>query len=278
MSFPIIDAHQHFWIYDPLRDGWITEEMKSLQRDFLPPDLEPVFNENLISGSVVVQSDQSAAENLFQLNLAANHSFIKGVVGWVDLQSPFLEEQLIDYKRFPKLKGFRHVLQGEQPRDRMLLPAFQRGIGLLNQYEYSYDLLILPDQLAFAEKLVAAFPEQRFVIDHLAKPFIRSGEIAEWYSDILRFAKYPQVYCKISGMVTEADWRNWQKEDFHPYLDAVLDAFGTKRIMFGSDWPVCLLAGSYREMKDIVSDYFSSFTVTEQSDFFSGNAMRFYQL
>jgi L-fuconolactonase len=278
MDILTIDSHQHFWKFDPVRDSWITEDMRVIQRDFFPSDLEPVLKENNVSGTVVIQSDQSESENHFQLGLAAENSFIKGVVGWVDLLSPDLEERLVYYRSFPKLKGFRHVLQGEKKRDLMLLPAFQRGIGLLSKYGFSYDLLIFPDQLRYAEKLVAAFPLQRFVIDHIAKPYIRTGDIEDWENDISKFSVYENVFCKISGLVTEADWTNWRKEEFRPYLDVIINTFGFSRIMFGSDWPACLPAAAYSEVKKIVSDYISSATTEQKTAFFSGNAIRFYQL
>jgi len=176
------------------------------------------------------------------------------------------------------MKGFRNLLQGEKHRDSMLDPSFQKGIGLLNKYGFSYDLLILPDQLGFAEKLVAAFPDQRFVIDHLAKPHIKKGIISDWKLSINKFAGYQNVYCKISGMVNEADWKYWEEKDFHPYMDIAMETFGTKRVMYGSDWPVCTLAGSYDDVKQIAGNYFNSFSISEQSDFFGGNAQAFYQL
>jgi len=278
MSYPIIDAHQHYWEFNPVRDRWITDEMKILQKDYLPSDAEILFNHNHISGSVAVQADSSESENQFLLELASHYPFIRGVVGWIDLQSEGLEERLKYYQKFPKLKGFRHLLQGEKQRDIMLNPVFKKGVGLLNKYEYCFDLLILQDQLEFAEMLAAAFPDQRFVIDHMAKPSIKNGMIAEWRLAIKKFAPLKNVYCKISGMVTEADFEFWEKDDFLPYINTVLETFGTKRIMFGSDWPVCLQAGSYEEVKQIAEDYFSSFSYAEQSDFFGGNAISFYRL
>ena len=274
----IIDAHQHFWKFDPVRDRWINDEMKVIQKDFLPADLEMLLKENAVDGTVVVQSDQSESENEFQLNNAEQHDFIKGVVGWVDLQSDEIDDKLARYKQFKKLKGFRHVLQGEAQRDLMLQPAFQRGIDLLSKFGFTYDLLILPDQLRYAKQLAANFPRQKFVLDHLAKPGIKSGEINEWKKDIAALASHENVYCKISGMVTEADWKQWKKNDFQPYLDVVVNAFGAKRIMFGSDWPVCLVAASYKEMKEIVDDYFSSFSQSEQDAFFGATAIEFYNL
>jgi L-fuconolactonase len=278
MEYPIIDAHQHFWNFDPERDRWITDEMKDLQRDWLPADIENIFRANHVAGSVVVQADPSENENDFLLDLADQYSFIKGVVGWIDLKSDRIEEKLKYYRQFSRMKGFRNLLQGEKRRDSMLDPDFQRGIRLLNKYGFSYDLLILPDQLEYAEKLVSAFPDQRFIIDHLAKPLIRKGIISDWKSGMEKFAGYQNVYCKISGMVNEADWKYWEETDFRPYLDAVVEAFGTKRLIFGSDWPVCLLAAAYDEVKRIASNYFNSFSISEQSDFFGLNAQGFYQL
>ena len=273
-----IDSHQHFWKFDPIRDSWIDDSMSAIQRDFYPADLQPVLQANGISGCVTVQSDQSEAENDFQLQHAAAHDFIKGVVGWVDLQADNVAERLSYYQQFKKLKGFRHVLQGETDRALMLKPAFKNGISLLQQFGFTYDILIFPDQLYYSRELVAAFPDQPFVIDHIAKPGIKDGTIDDWKKGMQAIAAYENVYCKISGMVTEADWRNWKEPDFKPYLDVVVEAFGTKRILFGSDWPVCLVAASYAKMMDIVKNYFNAFSKDEQTLFFGGNATRFYKL
>ena len=225
-----------------------------------------------------MQSDQSEAENDFQLANADQYDFIKGVVGWVDLQADNIKERLAYYSKFKKLKGFRHVLQGEPQRDFMLRPAFKRGIGLLNKYGFTYDILIFPDQLGYTKEFVASFPDQKFVIDHIAKPYIKDKKIDEWKRDISEVAQFENVYCKVSGMVTEADWKAWKKEDFIPYLDAVVESFGTNRLMYGSDWPVCLVAASYENMLGIVKDYFSSFSSEEEKQFFGGNARKFYDL
>lgn len=273
-----IDSHQHFWKFDPLRDSWIDQSMAVIQRDFLPEDIKPLLLANKMDGSVVVQSDQSEAENNFQLTNANQNDFIKGVVGWVDLQSEDIHERLSYYSQFKKMKGFRHVLQGEKQRDFMLRPAFKRGIAALHQFGYTYDILIFPDQLDYTREFLKSFSYQPFVIDHIAKPYIKDQKIDEWKKDILAIAKYDNVFCKVSGMVTEANWRNWKKEDFHPYLDIVLQAFGVNRLMFGSDWPVCLVAASYTEVGNIVSEYFSSLSKDEQNAFFGGNAARFYNL
>lgn len=273
-----IDAHQHFWKFDPVRDSWIDDSMKVIQRDFLPDDLEPVLLKNGFDGCVSVQSDQSPAENMFHLQLADQFGFIKGIVGWVDFQAADIEDQLSAYRKFGKLKGFRHVLQGEKQRDFMLRPAFKRGISHLQRFGYTYDVLIFPDQLAYVLEFVRSFPDQPFVVDHLAKPYIKRGEIVQWRKDITQLAQFNHVYCKVSGMVTEADWSSWRPGDFKPYLDAVTEGFGTERIMFGSDWPVCLVAAGYEDVVDIPTQYYSSFSKDEQQAIFGENAKRFYNL
>jgi len=194
------------------------------------------------------------------------------------LQAGNVQERLAFYKSFQLMKGFRHILQGEKDRSLMLKPAFMKGIAALKEFDYTYDILIYPDQLQFTEKFVTIFPEQKFVIDHIAKPDIRDKRIVDWRNDIQNFTAYENVYCKISGMVTEAGWDKWKREDFKPYLDIVVETFGTGRIMYGSDWPVCLVAASYEEMMDIVKNYFSSFSKDEQEKFFGLNAVTFYNL
>ena len=278
MYFDKIDAHQHFWKFDAIRDSWINGDMAILKNNFLPDQLASLLKENGIDGSVVVQSDQSEIENTFQLKNAAKNDFIRGVVGWVDLQSAEIEDRLAYYQQFKKLKGFRYVLQGETQRDLMLTPSFKKGISLLNKYGFTYDLLILPDQLKYVKELVEAFPEQLFVIDHLAKPAIKNKDITDWKKDIVALAPYNNLYCKISGMVTEADLKNWKQENLTPYMDVVVETFGAKRLMYGSDWPVCLLAASYHQTKNIVDSYFSTFSITEQEDFFGKTATEFYKL
>lgn len=273
-----IDAHQHFWKFDPVRDAWITDEMSAIQKDFMPKDIFPLLQQYEFAGTVVVQSDQSEEENMFQLKNAAQYDFIKGVVGWVDLQAANVEDRLTYYAQFNKMIGFRHVLQGETDRALMLKPAFKNGISLLNKYNFTYDILIFPDQLEYAAELVKEFPNQMFVIDHIAKPDIKNKKIKDWEKDIQNIAEAENVYCKISGMVTEADLKNGKKEDFHPYMDTVVEAFGTNRIMYGSDWPVCLLAAPYGSVLDIVKEYFSSFSKNEQDNFFGKNACTFYNL
>lgn len=274
-----IDAHQHFWNYTASEFDWINDEMKIIRKDFLPGDLKPLLDENNIDGCIAVQARQTEEENDFLLKLADEFNFIKGVVGWVDLMAVDVEDKLNYWKAHKKLKGFRHILQGEINRALMLDEAFKNGINLLKQFNFTYDILIFPDQLGYSLELVKQFPEQKFVIDHIAKPYIKSNEITTWQKDIEAFKQCENVWCKISGMVTEAQWNNHSLQTFKPYLDVVTETFGTKRIMYGSDWPVCLVAASsYNEVLQIVKDYFSSFSEDEKNDFFGNNAVRVYDL
>jgi L-fuconolactonase len=244
----------------------------------MPGDLKRILHRNCFEGCVAVQATQSEEETNFLIQLAHEHDFIKGVVGWVDLRADNISERLAYYKQFNIVKGFRHILQSENPRDMMLHPQFKKGIAALNQFGFTYDLLILPDQLKNSIKLVTEFPDQKFIIDHLAHPNIKSQEMDLWEKDIRQIAQCENVYCKISAMVTNADWHHWEKEIFKPYIDVALHAFGGNRILFGSDWPVCLLASDYDQTLDIVLDYFSLFTDEEQEKFFGKNAVRFYNL
>jgi len=277
MRAPCIDSHQHFWQYDAVKHDWINDEMAVIRRDFLPADLLPVLQQNQVDGCVAVQADQTEAETDFLLQLSREHSFIKGVVGWVDLRADSIQDRLAYYAQFPAIKGFRHVLQGEAPAF-MLQPSFVRGIAALQSFNFTYDILIFPQHLQAAIELVKQFPDQPFVIDHIAKPYIKAGFIDEWKKDIQSIAKYNNVHCKISGMVTEGDFTQWKKADFAPYLEVVTAAFGVKRLLFGSDWPVCLSAASYEQMISIVREYFASFSADEQALLFGKNATEFYHL
>lgn len=270
-----IDAHQHFWHFDPIRDAWIDDAMRVIRRDFLPEDLKPVLDQNQIDGCIAVQAAQDDNETEFLLKLAAENDFIKGVVGWVDLQTHDLADRLESYRGREFLKGFRHVLQGE-PAEYMLRPAFVQGVRMLHRYGYTYDILIFPNQLPSAEKLVAQCPEQRFVLDHLAKPYIKAGAIDAWKKDLNALAGHNNISCKLSGLITEADYQTWTYEQLLPYLDAAFEVFGTDRLMFGSDWPVCLVAGAYAGVIGIVEKYTAGFSEDEKAKIFGLNAMRFY--
>jgi len=273
-----IDSHQHFWRYDPARLGWIDDNMGVLKRDFLPEQLAAELDANNMDACIAVQADQSEQETLFLLDLAKRSRRIAGVVGWIDLVSPQLDQRLKFFSQFEKLRGVRHVAQSE-PDDRFLLrPDFTRGISRLQEFGFTYDILIYPKQLPAAIELVARFPKQRFVVDHLAKPEIKTKNIAAWAALIGSMGRNPNVYCKLSGLVTEADWRRWTAADFDPYLDAVFESFGEDRLMFGSDWPVCLLAASYKQVKDIIANYVDTKAPKAKEKIFGANAIQFYDL
>jgi L-fuconolactonase len=273
-----IDAHQHFWQFDPVRDSWINDEMSVIRKDFLPENLEPILKENKIDGCVSVQADQSEVETLFLLKHAEDNAFMKGVVGWVDLRSPEIENRLDYFSQYNKLKGFRHIVQAEPDDEFLLRNDFCNGISLLHSRNYTYDILIYPKHLQAAIKFVNLFPNQAFAVDHLAKPFIKKKDINGWKKEISALAGSANVWCKLSGMVTEADWKNWREGDFKPFLDVVFDAFGTNRLMYGSDWPVCLVASTYKSQLSIVENYIASFSESERSDIMGNNAVRFYNL
>jgi len=273
----IIDTHQHFWKYDATRHDWINEDMRAIRKDFLPEQLAPLLKENQVEGCVSVQVDQTTEETDFLLALAKEHSFIKGVVGWVDLRSSNLEDTLENYRDAKALKGFRHIIQG-QAAGFMLQPNLIQGLKKLATQHYTFDLLIYADQLKEANEFIKQVTELPIVIDHVAKPNIKNSEIEEWKKEITALAKYSNVYCKISGMATEANWETWTMANLQPYLDTVVEAFGTERIMFGSDWPVCLVATSYAKWLNGVQNYFNTFSSTEQESIFAGNAIKFYKL
>ena len=270
-----IDAHNHFWNYDAVKHSWIDGSMTAIQQSFLPIEFEKILNENGIDGCVAVQVEQNLEENDYLLALADKHSFIKAVVGWVDLRADDLDEQLRKLSQQQKLKGFRHIAQAEA-NDFLSAQAIKNGVAKLAEYNFTFDILVFPQQLPAAIELVKACPNQKFVLDHLAKPYIKSGEINQWKKDITELSKNENVYCKISGMVTEADWQNWKLADFIPYIEVAFQTFGANRLMYGSDWPVCLLAAEYQEVKNILSSYINTLSLTEQNQFWGNNAVDFY--
>ena len=273
-----LDAHQHFWKYHPKQHVWMTDAMAVLRRDYLPGELKPLLDASRFDGTIAVQARQMLDETEWLLALADEHEFIRGVVGWVDLCSRQLREQLGRFSKDPKLYGVRHVVHDE-PDDRfMLRPEFRRGIEQLHEFGLTYDLLLFPRHLPVAVKLVSEFPNQPFVLDHIAKPAIRDGQISPWKQDLERLAEFPNVWCKLSGLVTEANWQQWRPEEFHRYLDIVVGAFGTDRVMIGSDWPVCTLAGDYRSSMRIVTDYAQQFPAAIREGMLGGNGARFYHI
>jgi L-fuconolactonase len=275
-----IDAHQHFWQYSPTEYPWIGTGMERLARDYLPGDLEAVARPHGIVGSVAVQARQSPEESRWLLELAKRHPSIRGVVGWVDLRGDHVADELARLARQPGFLGVRHVVQDE-PDPRFLLGTdFIRGLRLLHQFGLTYDLLIYPQQLPAAVELVGLLPEQPFVLDHIAKPRLQgwrtAADRAEWERQMTALARQPNVFCKLSGLVTEADWRAWQPDDFRPYLELVIEIFGPRRLMFGSDWPVCRLAADYADVVGIVADAIGGLNAAEQAAIWGGTAQSFY--
>jgi L-fuconolactonase len=273
-----VDAHQHFWQYDPLAHAWMSEQMAPLRRDFLPDELRPQVAAAGFDGTVAVQARQSLEETRWLLKLADRHDFIRGVVGWVDLRSSGLRRQIEEFAGHAKFIGVRHVVHDEPDERFMLRPEFRRGIGLLAEFGLTYDLLLFPRHLPVALELVAEFPAQPFVLDHLGKPAIRDGRSSPWEDDVRALAGFSNVYCKRSGLVTEADWAIWRPEDFSRYLDVVFDAFGPERLMIGSDWPVCTLAGDYAGVMRIVEDRAAGLPLAARAAILGGNCARFYGL
>lgn len=273
-----LDAHQHFWKYNSADFGWITDEMAILRRDYLPHDLQPLLTANGFDGSIAVQAQHSVDEVRWLLDLAAQNPFIKGVVGWVDLCSPSLRAQLEEFKENRRLVGIRHVLQSEPDDEFMLRPEFLRGLAQLEEFGLVYDLLLYPRHLPCAARLAAELPRQTFVLDHIAKPSIAAGQLDPWRRDIAALAAFPNVCCKLSGMVTEAHWHQWTAPDFASYLDVVFEAFGPERLMIGSDWPVCTVAGDYNAVMDIVRNYIARCTADQRRAVLGENCARIYRI
>ena len=273
-----IDSHQHFWKYDPREYGWIDERMGALKRDFLPADLEPRLRAAGFDACVTVQARQTLEETAWLLELADRNPFVVGVVGWVDLCSRDAPAQLERFAKHPKLVGVRHIVQGEAD-DRFLLRAdFGRGIAFLEEFGLAYDILIHPRHLAVAAEFVKRFPRQRFVLDHLAKPEIARGEIRAWTRDVRALAAEPNVHAKLSGLVTEADWKRWTPDELRPYLDVAFACFGPGRLMAGSDWPVCTVAGDYGRVMGVITEYLGERPAAEREAVLGGNARAFWRL
>lgn len=274
-----IDSHQHFWRYNAGEYGWIDDSMSSLRRDFLPPDSVREMSRVGFDACVAVQARQTLEETRWLLELADAHPSIVGVVGWVDLQADDVREQLAAVASHPRLVGVRHIAQSE-PDDRFLVrPAFCRGIAALAEFALAYDILIYSRHLPAAAELVSRFPEQRFVLDHAAKPPLKSGDLRAWERDLRHLAGFPNVYCKLSGLITEAEWTGWTEAPLEQCLDVVLQAFGADRLMIGSDWPVCTLAADYAETMALVTDWMVMMVSDAQWDAIAGgNAQRFWRL
>jgi len=274
----IIDSHQHFWNYEPVKHEWIDDSMAVIRRDFTPQNLQKVYAENGIDGCVAVQADQTLEETDFLLDAAAKHDFIKGVVGWADLRANTIESTLEKYSDQDKLKGFRHVVQGEPDHNFLLRKNFLHGIAALSKHNFVYDILVFPHQLGATLEFVKKFPNQKFVIDHIAKPYIKDSYYEGWAVLMQEIAKQENVFCKLSGMITEADFKTWTPGQIEPYMDLVLNAFGPQRILYGSDWPVCLVAGNYEAVKKLTTNFIAKLSIAEQAAIMGENAIKFYNL
>lgn len=273
----VIDSHVHFWKFDPARNAWITNEMTAIRRSFLPEDFSFYVNENQVEGCIAVQADQSDEETSFLLNLAKENPFIKGIVGWIDLASDKLEESLQNYQSEKLIKGFRHIAEGEE-MGFLLQENVLNGIKKLYQFNYTFDILLRQYQLSDAVKLSEKLPDQPFILDHCGKPDLKTNDLKDWKSNISELAKNPNVYCKISGLLTQGNLNNIDEKSIFETLDFVFNQFGIKRLVFGSDWPVMLLGGNYALWLELILKYVNQFSKEEQELFFSGNAIKFYKL
>ncbi|XOV95172.1 MAG: amidohydrolase family protein [Bacteroidota bacterium] len=273
-----VDSHIHLWQFDQEEYDWITDELAAIRDSFTPEDLLPFHEELKIDGFVAVQARQNDKENTFLLNYANEHAHVLGVVGWVDLQSGNVKAEIERLKQDSYLKGLRHIIQSE-PDGFMTQPTFIEGVKLLRDLDLCYDLLIYENQLPEANKFMKKIhDDQKVVLDHIAKPKIKDAEIVDWRKGIKSLAKHENLYCKVSGMVTEADWQNWQYEDFKPYIDVIFEAFGPDRILYGSDWPVCLLSSPYQKVFSILDQYLKPFDVEVRDKVMGENAASFYNL
>jgi L-fuconolactonase len=273
-----IDTHQHFWKYNDRDYVWMSAGMDKLRKDHLPTDLLPLIDAAGISATVAVQARQCLEESTWLLQLADKYPFIRGVVGWVDLSSDRVVEQLEQFAQHPKFRGVRHVVHDEPDDQFMLRESFLDGLSRLKRFGLTYDLLLFPRHLPIACGVIKRFPDQPFVLDHIAKPPVRAGEIEPWTRDLKRLAAFPNVFCKLSGLVTEATWDSWKAQDFEPYLDVVLNSFGPHRLMIGSDWPVCTLAADYASVIRMESGYISKLSADEQRAILEDNPVGFYSL
>lgn len=274
----IIDTHHHFWKYSAAEYGWISDEMKSIRRDFLPADLKKTLDGAGVSGAVSVQARTTVEESDWLLSMAEKHDFLHGVVGWVPLTESDVDKHLERLAQHKKFKGVRHVIQGEPDDNYILRPDFNAGIKKLLKYKLRYDILIFERHLKPSIRFVDQHPNQMFILDHVAKPKIKERILSPWREDMIELGKRPNVYCKISGMITEADWAKWSSADLAPYLDTALQAFGPKRLMFGSDWPVMLVAGQYKPWVDLVKQTIKRYSTAEQEQILSKNAIEAYGL
>lgn len=274
----IIDTHHHFWNYNSVEYDWIDDEMAVIRKSFLPEELKSVIAQTDVQGVISVQARQSLKETDWLLKMASENDFIRGIVGWFPLVDPAVEQLLEKYTGNLWLKGIRHVVQGESDPEFILRNDFNRGISLLKKYNLVYDILITENQLLNTIRFVDQHPDQQFVLDHIAKPKIKTNEIEAWSRNLKELARRENVSCKISGMVTEANYKTWNEAQIRPYFDVVLEAFGPSRLMFGSDWPVCLVAVEYQNWLNLVKKTVSGYSIQEQEQIFFKNAESIYQI
>jgi L-fuconolactonase len=272
----IIDSHQHFWQVGHFDYPWMSQEVEVLYRDYLPSTLEPILKESGVAQTVLVQASNSLAETYWLLSLAERHPFIAGVVGWVDLKDPDMEQELDVLTANPKFKGVRHLVESEPADDWLVQSSVLNGLRVLEKHRVSYDLLVHTRHLKHVKTVAEACPNLRLVIDHMAKPPIASGEIADWASALKEVSVYPNISCKLSGLVTEANWASWTTADLRPYVERALEFFGPKRMMFGSDWPVCLLASSYVQVLESFQSLLAGLNEEDRNRIFAENVRDFY--
>ena len=278
MDNEYIDAHHHLWRYIPPAPPWMSDSMDVLRRDFLVDDLRAAVTGLGITGTIVVETERSIEETLWLSEIAANDDLIRGIVGWAPLTHPEIASELERMAQLPKLRGIRHPIHDEPDDQFVLREDFNRGIGALKQFNLRYDILIFEKHLPQTIQLVDRHPDQVFVVDHIAKPRIRDQALSPWKDNLCELARRQNVYCKLSGMVTEGDWSEWTDESLSPYMDVVLQAFGPKRLMFGSDWPVVTLACSYKRWWETVRIAIAQLSPSEQEWILSGTAVEAYGL
>ena len=273
-----IDAHQHFWKYDPIKHSWINDEMSVIRKDFGPVDLYQSLQDTKLDGSIAVQADEITDETAYLLDLAAENNFIKAVVGWVDLRSEGIEERLQVFQHQSKLAGFRAIMQCQEDDAYLSNPVFLKNVKQLAKYGYTYDLLIFHNQLPSLIRFTDKLPDNKLILDHIAKPDIKNRNIKAWKEQIKILAAHPNIYCKLSGIITEADFKRWTYEDIIPYIETASEYFGVDRICFGSDWPVCLVAGTYRQVYDTIDKFSAQLNKQDREKLFGDNTAKFYNL
>jgi L-fuconolactonase len=273
-----IDAHQHFWNHDPIKHFWINDDMKVIKRDFSPGDLAPLLKESKFDGTIAVQADETMAETTFLLDLARKNDYIKAVVGWVDLRKEAVEEDLLMLKSQQKLAGFRCIMQGTEDEAYLKNSVFLKNVSRLTQFDFTYDLLVFHNQMESLVRFTDKLQDNRLILDHIGKPDIKNKQIKQWKEQLRILSSNPNIYCKLSGMLTEADHQRWTYDDIMPYMETAAEYFGVDRLCFGSDWPVCLLAGSFKQVHDVVDRFVEQLNTTEREKIFGTNAAAFYKI